>query len=99
MNYNSYNWFFMNFANQTRMKIITALSNGPLTVNEIVKVTGEEQSNISHNLKMLRNCSIVHSQRKGKTNLYSLNKETVVPILNLVQQHTCRNCGACKWRK
>lgn len=100
----SYYYFFMNFANKTRLKIILSLKNCSLSVNEIVQKTGIEQSNISHHLKSLAECKIVNVNKKGKKRVYSLNKETVIPMITLVEKHAKRNCteacskkcGGCK---
>lgn len=97
----SYENFFANFSNKTRLGIITALMDGPLSVSEIVERLGEEQSNVSHNLEHLRKCSILNVKREGKKRIYSLNKKTVEPMLDLVESHvygcggSCADCGLC----
>lgn len=90
----SYDLFFRNFANPERMKILLALKEKPLSVGEISEKLDIEQSRISHALAPLKHCSIVQSVRKGKQVVYSLNKKTTVPLLNLVDAHTtcfCKN--------
>lgn len=88
----SYKYFFVNFANKTKLDIIVALRNGPLCVNDIVKELGEEQSKVSHNLKKLTNCHILVVEKKGKQRIYSLNHSTVLPILKIVEEHIHENC-------
>ena len=88
----SYEYFFMNFANKTKLNIILCLKNKPMSVNEIAGKINEEQSNVSHHLKNLALCQIVNARQKGKKRIYSLNKETVVPMLNLVEKHAHKNC-------
>ena len=90
----SYDLFFRNFANPERMKILLALKEKPLSVGEISEKLGVEQSRISHSLSSLKHCSIVQAEQKGKKRVYSLNKKTTVPLLNLVDKHTtcfCKN--------
>jgi DNA-binding transcriptional ArsR family regulator len=90
----SYDLFFRNFANPERMRILLALKEKPLSVGELsVKLKGE-QSRISHALAPLKHCSLVQVEQKGKQRVYSLNKQTTVPLFNLVDRHTncfCKN--------
>lgn len=102
MKQQSYENFFANFSNRTRLRIVTVLLDGPLSVSEIVSKTGEEQSNVSHHLEGLRKCSILDFKKEGKKRIYSLNMETVGPMLELVEKHVygccgggCAECGLC----
>jgi len=88
----SYELFFETFSNKTRMKIIEALTEGPKSVTEICKLTGEEQSKVSHNLKKLMECRFLDFKRQGKKRIYSLNKNTIIPILKLVEKHVHSYC-------
>jgi DNA-binding transcriptional ArsR family regulator len=90
----SFNAFFETIGNKTRMKIVEALMEKPLNVSEICKQTGEEQSKVSHNLKVLKQCRVVDFKTKGKERVYSLNKDTIVPLMNLVEKHVSKYCGA-----
>jgi len=90
----SYDIFFRNFANPERMKILLALKEKPLSVGEISEKLEIEQSRVSHSLSSLKHCSIVQSKQSGKKRVYSLNKKTTVPLLNLIDKHTtcfCKN--------
>ena len=84
---NIHRLFFKAFSNQTRLGIINLLKNKPLTVSEICKKLKLEQSRISHNLKCLEYCGFVHSKQKGKWKRYSLDKETILPIIKLFDKH------------
>ena len=91
-----YETFFLNFSNKTKLDIILALKERPLSVNEIVEKLKEEQSKVSHNLKKLAACRILNVKQKGKQRIYSLNKDTVIPILDLVTKHVRCHCkGEC----
>ncbi|HED05534.1 MAG TPA: ArsR family transcriptional regulator [Ignavibacteria bacterium] len=79
--------FFKAFSNQTRMEIISLLRTAPLTVTEICEKTGFEQSRVSHNLRCLENCGFVEVAKEGNFRIYSLNKETIIPIINLFEKH------------
>ncbi len=86
--------FFTTLANRTRLAILTSLREGKKSVNEIVRVTGYEQSLISHNLKLLKDCRFVKMSVSGKQRIYSLNKETIIPLFELVEQHKKSFCDS-----
>ena len=89
----SFDRFFETIANKTRMKIINVLFHKSLSVSEICKETNEEQSKISHNLKILKDCRIIDYKTQGKQRIYSLNKETMLPLMELVEKHVSKYCG------
>lgn len=89
---NKYNVFFTNLANPLKVKIILNLRLKEMNVTELKNSLKVEQSKISHALKSLRNCKIVNLKQKGKERFYSLNKETIVPMLNLIDKHASINC-------
>ena len=96
MTRSSYNNFFSNFANPTRFKIIMILQGKEMSVGEIVEATKEEQSKVSHNLRILAGCHIVSVRQEGKKRMYSLNKDTVLPMLKLGGEHVKKYCiGKC----
>jgi DNA-binding transcriptional ArsR family regulator len=92
----SYDAFFTNFANRANLEIISALREKPLNVKAIVEKTCREQSAISHNLKKLCSCNILSVRACGRERVYSLNKQTVVPLLDLVDKHVMKNCKGCQ---
>lgn len=98
MNQKSYNNFFINFANRTKLGIIMALKDGPLSVSEIAKRVKGEQSAISHNLRKLKMCHILDVRKEGRERFYLLNKDTVMPMLKLAVRHVRKHCsgGCCK---
>jgi len=88
-----YDVFFRNLSNPVRIKIINCLKEGNCFVSELCDKTGIEQSKISHALACLRNCRIVNAERQGKKIIYSINKETVLPILKILDKHRCKYCN------
>ena len=92
MKCDSYYLFFDTISNKTRMKIIESLINGPKSVKEICFDIEQEQSKVSHSLKRLMECNFLEVKRVGKKRVYSLNRDTVVPILNLVDEHVSKFC-------
>jgi DNA-binding transcriptional ArsR family regulator len=85
--------FFTTLSNKTRLGILYSLRKGPQSVNNIVSQTGCEQSLVSHNLKLLRDCSFVNVEIKGKQRIYSLNQQTIEPLFDLVDKHMREFCG------
>ena len=92
---NSFNVFFQNFANKAKLNIILCLRDGPKNVTQLCECSCGEQSAVSHNLKNLCDCNIISVQPQGRERVYSLNKETVLPLLNLVQEHVKSHCKRC----
>ncbi len=63
------------FGNKSKFKILEALSNRSSSVTNISKVTGLEQTNVSHNLRSLSDYKIVFQKTKGRSHIYYLNGE------------------------
>ena len=96
MNCNTYHIFFRNLANPIKTAIITALKEKESSVNELSKKLNIEQSKLSHALSALRCCNLVLVKQKGKKRIYSLNKETIIPILKIIDKHKCTYFKNCK---
>ena len=95
----SYNTFFETIANKTRLSIIEALTKKPMSVTEICNILKQEQSKISHNLKCLTDCHFLDVKKQGKQRIYSLNKDTIVPLMKLVDKHVKMHCCTeCKMK-
>ena len=91
----SYNDFFGTLANATNQRIIDVLRLGAKNVSEIARITKLEQSKISHALKRLADCKFVDMEQKGKQRIYSLNKDTIIPVLKLADEHAHKMCPVC----
>ena len=89
----AYNMFFETIANKTRLNILEVLQEKPMSVTEICNALKQEQSKISHNLKCLADCHFLDVKKQGKKRIYSLNKETIVPLMKLVSKHVARYCS------
>ncbi|OGI23518.1 MAG: hypothetical protein A2287_05310 [Candidatus Melainabacteria bacterium RIFOXYA12_FULL_32_12] len=59
-------------ANPTRLMIVDCLRNGEKTVTEIIETLGEEQSNISKSLGILKNHGLIKDRKVGLNVFYSL---------------------------
>ncbi len=92
MKCHAYNVFFETISSKTRLKIIEVLQEKSMSVTEICNKLGEEQSKISHNLKCLIDCHFLDVKQDGKKRIYSLNKDTMVPLMKLVEKHVTKYC-------
>lgn len=96
---NKYHIFFGNLANPLKVDIISELKEKPSSVLELAKKLNVEQSKLSHALTSLRCCSIVNVKQEGKKRIYNLNKETILPMLKLIDEHETKFCKKCRARK
>jgi DNA-binding transcriptional ArsR family regulator len=64
-------------ATPSRLQILACLRAGPLTVSEIIQAVAMEQSAVSHQLRVLRDNSVVSVQRRGRQRLYELRDRHV----------------------
>ena len=72
---------FKTFGDPTRIRILYILSIGELCVCDIAEVLSMTQSAISHQLRVLKQMSLVRFRREGKTVYYSLADSHVSTIL------------------
>ena len=78
---------FKVFGDSTRMKIIAALLEGELNVSEIAAITNSTPSAISHQLRVLKQATLVKGRKDGKAVYYSLDDEHVREIYQIGKQH------------
>ncbi len=91
--------FFSTLSNPTRLAIVELLLEKPRNVTEISKALGQDQTMISHNLRALSRCRFVFSERKWRERIYSLNKESMEPLVNVMRNHAegyCPKRGRCE---
>jgi len=74
----------------SRLALLQALHDGPLTVNELVEVCALKQANASKQLAILHDHRLVKRERNGNTIRYEISDPMVFSLCNLV-------CG--KFRK
>ena len=100
MKNSTYHVFFRNLANPLRIKVISALREKESSVSELADKLKIEQSKLSHALSSLKCCNIVKVKQKGKQRIYFLNKNTIIPMLNLIDKHAKTFCkGICSCGK
>ena len=74
---------FRGFSDMSRLSILEALRDGPLTVGALVEQTGLSQSNVSNHLRCLSDCDLVVSTPQGRYTLYHLSDPRVGTLLRL----------------
>ncbi len=77
---------FRGFSDSSRLSILNALRDRPLTVNEIVEATGLGQSNVSNHLSCLRCCDLVIRQQQGRYVYYQLSDARIAKLLDLADE-------------
>jgi len=73
--------FFSTLSDQTRIRIVSALSISQMCVNDISSVLGLNQTTVSHQLRNLRNIGVVKVKRQGKVAFYSLSDTHVLDVM------------------
>lgn len=79
--------FFKVFGDNTRTKILCALSSSEMCVCDLASLFNMTKSAISHQLRILRENNLVKYRREGKVVFYSLADEHVVQILIMGTEH------------
>ena len=73
--------FFAVFSDQTRLKILSALSMKELCVADLCYLLSAEQSTVSHQLRLLRDAGIVASRKAGRLTLYAISNAYVSDVM------------------
>lgn len=74
---------FSAFADQTRLKILSALSICEMCVGDLAEVISVNQTTVSHQLKFLKTQNLVQSKRIGKIVFYSVNGDYVSKLMTI----------------
>ena len=77
MDEKAYSKYFKAFGDPSRLRILWLLSNGEMTVNDIVGAMDLSQPTVSRHLAVLREAEIVADRRDGQRVFYSLKKNVV----------------------
>ena len=74
------------FANAWRLRIVEALSEGELTVSELVASLGISTSNVSQHLGIMREKGMVEYRRQGGHVYYRLSNPKVLTACRLMRE-------------
>ncbi len=78
---------FRVFGDSSRIKILYALHDTELCVQDIANAVQLSQSAVSHQLRVLKDSKLVRPRRDGKTIYYSLDDDHVRSILSTGMEH------------
>lgn len=78
---------FKTLGDNTRVRILFALSKEELCVCDISAVLDMSISAVSHQLRVLRNMNLVKHKKEGKIVYYSLNDDHIVKLLKMAYEH------------
>ena len=79
--------FFKILGDSTRMSILFAIDGAPMCVCDIAAFLGMTKSAVSHQLKILRQSSLIKYKRSGKNVFYSLADDHVRDIIETALLH------------
>lgn len=79
--------FFKIIGNDTRCKLIYALSVNEMCVCDLASLLSMTKSSISHQLAKMKDAGVVKSRREGKEIYYSLDDEHVAGVFAISLAH------------
>ena len=79
--------FFKILGDGTRMSILFAIDKAPMCVCDIAQLLSMTKSAVSHQLKILRQSSLIKYKKCGKNVFYSLADEHVRDIIEKALEH------------
>ena len=78
---------FSLLGDQTRLQIVLACMNEPITVGDIAKKLNVSTSLISHHLRLLRATRVVSATRSGKNIFCAVNDHHIRTMLTNLLEH------------
>jgi DNA-binding transcriptional ArsR family regulator len=72
---------------RTRLRIVMALVSGEMCVCDLAAFLGLTESAVSHQLRRLKDLSLIRSRREGQILYYSLDDDHVADLLKIGLEH------------
>jgi ArsR family transcriptional regulator, cadmium/lead-responsive transcriptional repressor len=91
--------YFRGLGDPTRLRILEALTEGELSVGELVELIGAPQPKVSSHLACLRWCGFVESRREFRTVYYRVADRRVLSMLQLAHsllEDNAEHVAACR---
>jgi ArsR family transcriptional regulator, lead/cadmium/zinc/bismuth-responsive transcriptional repressor len=79
---------FKILSDETRLKIVIALSKQELCVIDIAAVLGVTESAVSHQMRLLKTLRLVKQRKEGKMVFYSLDDRHIEDLIRIAVRHT-----------
>ncbi len=83
--YRLYAEFCKTLSDANRLLIIAELAKNELSVNELVRRLGLQQSNVSKHLSLMREHGLVEARREGSTVFYRLSDARIYEAISLLK--------------
>jgi len=77
---------FRGLADRSRLAVLEALRDGPLSVSQIVARTALTQPNTSMHLACLAECGLVARERRGRFVEYAIADKHVIKLLDQAEE-------------
>ncbi|MGW9856178.1 ArsR family transcriptional regulator, zinc-responsive transcriptional repressor [Staphylococcus hominis] len=84
---------FKALSDYNRLRILELLYKGEASVGHITHALRLTQSNVSHQLKILKQAGLVKSSRHGQSMIYSIDDQHVSTLLKQTIQHANHQRG------
>ncbi len=78
---------FYLLSDNTRVSILTILDGNEVCVSDIASILDMTKSAVSHQLKILKDASLIKGSKRGKEVFYSFYNENIRSILELAINH------------
>lgn len=78
--------FFKALAHPLRIRILDALRDGEVAVNDLSSRLGVEQSTLSQQLAILRNRNIISGRKNGNSVFYSVQDPAIFRLLDVAKE-------------
>lgn len=95
MNYEGLTSVFKALANPSRLKIVNLISCNEICACDLLEYFDFTQPTLSHHMKILETAQIIHSEKRGKWNYYSISEEFKEYFLENIEDiflHTKEDC-------
>ena len=100
MDYAEKSLLFKALGDPTRLKIVDMISCGELCACVILEEFEITQPSLSHHMKILCDCGLLHGRKEGKWTYYSLNEKAVRDFKTLFAEVTsCKENCICNEMK
>ncbi len=83
--------FFRALSDPSRVRLISALSQGEQNVSTLAEAVGISESAVSHHLRGLRQMRMVRPRKEGRQVFYALDDEHVNELFQRGLEHVLHN--------
>jgi predicted transcriptional regulator len=92
----AYYLFFSTLSSRTNLAIIDVLRKKPKSISEISKELNQQKTVILNHIKQLEHSAVIRSEESKAEQLYSLNKEIIEPLSEILEFYASKYCPGLK---